>query len=65
MSVCKASFKCDKEVLDEFRRLVAQKYGRLWGVLYKEFEEALRERKEKLEREMAIPTTKAKEAPAK
>ena len=57
----RASFNCDKEVLDDFRRVVAQKHGQLWGVLYKEFQEALRERKQKLEREMAIPTTKAKE----
>jgi hypothetical protein len=53
MSITKASFKCDKEVLDDFRRLVAQKYGRLWGVLHKEFEAALKERKAKLEKELA------------
>jgi hypothetical protein len=54
----RASFNCDKDVLDAFRRVVAQKYGQLWGVLHKEFEEALRERKAKLEKELPKATSK-------
>jgi len=49
----RASFNCDKSVLDEFRRLVAQKHGRLWGVLNKEFEEALRQHARTLKEEIA------------
>ena len=41
-----------KEVLDEFRKAVAQKYGRLWGVLCVEFEKALEARLEALQKEM-------------
>lgn len=40
----KASFNCNKEVLDNFRRTVAKKYGRLYGVLETEFTAALNDR---------------------
>lgn len=49
----RASFECDKNVLDDFRRLVVQKYGRLWGFLTKEFQEALKDRSKKLKKELA------------
>jgi hypothetical protein len=52
VSVAKASFKCDQDILDDFRRLVAQKYGKLWGVLNKEFTAALKDRMEKLAKEL-------------
>jgi hypothetical protein len=44
----RASFNCNKEILDNFRKAVAQKYGRLWGVLHIEFEKALKERLERI-----------------
>jgi len=47
----RASFNCKKEVLDEFRKAVAQKYGRLWGVLCVEFEKALQARLIELKKE--------------
>jgi len=47
----RASFQVKKEVLDEFRRIVAKKYGKLWGVLCLEFEKALTERLSQLEKE--------------
>ena len=47
----RASFNVKKEVLDEFRRVVAKKYGKLWGVLCLEFEKALMERLTQLEKE--------------
>lgn len=50
----RASFNCDKEVLDTFRRTVVRKHGRLWGVLCKEFTEALKDRSKKLRKELAI-----------
>jgi len=40
--IVRASFNVEKDVLDEFRKAVAQKYGRLWGVLCLEFEKALK-----------------------
>lgn len=52
MTIEKASFKCEKAVLDEFRVLVAKKYGKLWGVLHKEFARALTERSQKLREEL-------------
>ena len=48
----RASFNCKKDVLDEFRRAVAQKYGRLLGVLCKEFERALLERLTEIKQEI-------------
>jgi hypothetical protein len=47
----RASFNVKKEVLDEFRRVVAEKYGKLWGVLCLEFEKALEARLEALHKE--------------
>jgi len=47
----RASFNVRKEVLDEFRRTVAAKYGKLWGVLCLEFERALKLRLEQLKHE--------------
>lgn len=52
MSVTKATFLCDEKLLNEFRKLVAQKYGRLYGVLQKEFSEALKQRIEVLKKEL-------------
>lgn len=52
MAVGKASFICELETLNEFRRLVAQKYGRLYGVLQKEFTIALKIRIEQLRAEI-------------
>lgn len=49
----RASFNCRKEVLDEFRKVVAQKYGRLWGVLCKEFENALLKRLNEIKQEIS------------
>ena len=40
-----------KEVLDEFRKAVAEKYGKLWGVLHLEFEKALEARLSALRKE--------------
>jgi len=51
----KASFKCEKETLDSFRRLVAQKYGKLYGVLETEFAQALNDRTKVLRKETEIP----------
>jgi len=48
----RASFSVEKNVLDEFRRLVVHKYGRLWGVLCKEFAEALKERSDRIREEL-------------
>jgi hypothetical protein len=48
----KASFKCNQETLDNFRRLVAQKYGRLYGVLETEFTRALNDRIAELQKEL-------------
>lgn len=48
----RASFNCNKELLDNFRKLVVQKHGHLWGVLCKEFEEALRTHKDRIEHEI-------------
>jgi hypothetical protein len=47
----RASFNVKKEVLDEFRKVVAEKYGKLWGVLCLEFEKALEARLEALRKE--------------
>jgi len=47
----RASFNVKRALLDEFRKVVAQKYGRLWGVLYIEFEKALQLRLEQLKHE--------------
>jgi hypothetical protein len=47
----RASFQVRKEVLDEFRKVVAKKYGKLWGCLCLEFEKALTERLSQLEKE--------------
>jgi len=52
MAVGKASFLCDLATLNEFRKLVAQKYGRLYGVLQKEFTIALKRRIEELRTEI-------------
>jgi hypothetical protein len=52
VAIDKASFKCEKAILDEFRALVAQKYGKLWGVLSQEFTEALRKHSERLREEI-------------
>jgi len=51
MSDARASFIVDEEILGEFRRLVAIKYGRLHGVLQKEFGLALKQRIEQLKKE--------------
>jgi len=53
MSIGKASFLCDEQILNEFRKLVAAKYGRLYGVLQKEFTLALKQRIEQLRKEVA------------
>ncbi|MEM1757211.1 MAG: hypothetical protein QW770_04190 [Candidatus Bathyarchaeia archaeon] len=50
--IVRASFNVEKDVLDEFRKAVAQKYGRLWGVLCLEFEKALKLRLEQLRAEI-------------
>ena len=47
----KASFKCNSQLLDNFRRAVAEKYGRLYGVLCVEFEKALQARLIELKKE--------------
>lgn len=52
----KASFKCDMQLLDDFRRTVAEKYGRLYGVLCTEFEKALRARLSELKQELGEKT---------
>jgi hypothetical protein len=52
MAIGKASFLTDQETLNEFRKLVAAKYGRLYGVLYKEFTIALKKRIEELKQEL-------------
>jgi hypothetical protein len=49
----RASFNCDPETLDNFRRLVAQKYGKLYGVLETEFTLALNKRIAELKKEQA------------
>jgi len=49
--MAKASFNCNRETLDTFRRLVAQKYGRLYGVLETEFTLALNNRIVELKKE--------------
>ncbi|MEM3798371.1 MAG: hypothetical protein QXY74_08085 [Candidatus Bathyarchaeia archaeon] len=48
----RASFNVRKDVLDEFRKAVVQRYGRLWGVLCLEFEKALKLRLEQLRAEI-------------
>jgi hypothetical protein len=48
----RASFNIEKEVLDEFRKAVVQKYGHLWGVLHIEFEKALKNRLRELKMEI-------------
>ncbi len=50
----------DKEVLDEFRKAVVQKYGRLWGCLGPEVEKALKLRLEQLRAENAQKEVKEK-----
>jgi hypothetical protein len=52
MAMGKASFLTDLETLNEFRKLVAAKYGRLYGVLNKEFTIALKKRIEELRKEV-------------
>lgn len=52
MTVGKASFVTDEATLNEFRKLVALKYGRLYGVLQKEFTIALKQRIEQLKKEL-------------
>jgi len=53
----RASFNVDKQVLDDFRKAVAQKYGRLWGVLCLEFEAALKLRLSQLQEEITHSQT--------
>ena len=48
----RASFNVQKDVLDDFRKAVVAKYGRLWGVLYVEFEKALQLRLAELKKEI-------------
>jgi hypothetical protein len=48
----RASFNVQKDVLDDFRKAVVEKYGRLWGVLYIEFEKALQLRLTELKKEL-------------
>ncbi|MEM3579596.1 MAG: hypothetical protein QXL54_05185 [Candidatus Bathyarchaeia archaeon] len=50
--IVRASFNVEKGILDDFRKAVAQKYGRLWGVLCLEFEKALKLRLEQLRAEI-------------
>jgi hypothetical protein len=52
MSHVKACFQTEAEILNEFRRLVAAKYGRLYGVLHKEFTIAIKKRIEELKQEL-------------
>jgi len=52
MTVGKASFQTNLETLNEFRKLVAAKYGRLYGVLNKEFTIALEKRIKELKQEL-------------
>jgi len=52
MTQVKACFQTEDEILNEFRRLVAAKYGRLYGVLNKEFTAALKKRIEELKQEL-------------
>jgi hypothetical protein len=47
----RASFNVQKDVLDDFRKAVVEKYGCLWGVLYVEFEKALQLRLAELKKE--------------
>ena len=56
MTLEKASFKCEKKVLDEFRVLVTQKHGKLWGVLSQEFTEALRSHSKRISQELEVKT---------
>jgi hypothetical protein len=48
----RVSFNIEKELLDEFRKAVVQKYGHLWGVLHIEFEKALKNRLRELKMEI-------------
>jgi len=48
----RASFNVERKVLDEFRKLVVQKYGQLWGCLHLEFKQALVERAQILKNEL-------------
>jgi hypothetical protein len=52
MTQVKACFQTEDEILNEFRRLVAAKYGRLYGVLQKEFTIAIEKRIEELKQEL-------------
>jgi hypothetical protein len=52
MTQVKACFQTEAETLNEFRRLVAAKYGRLYGVLNKEFSLAIEKRIEELKKEL-------------
>jgi hypothetical protein len=52
MAQAKACFQTELETLNEFRRLVAAKYGRLYGVLNQEFTAALKKRIEELKKEL-------------
>jgi len=54
MSHVKACFQTEAEILNEFRRLVAAKYGRLYGVLHKEFTIAIKKRIEELKKSFKI-----------
>ncbi|MEM1996479.1 MAG: hypothetical protein QXZ27_00325 [Candidatus Bathyarchaeia archaeon] len=51
--IVRASFGVEKEILDEFRKVVVQKYGHLWGVLHIEFEKALKNRLKELKEELS------------
>lgn len=53
----KASFNVDSQTLNNFRVSVAQKYGRLYGVLEKEFTQALNERIVELKKEKKVDAT--------
>jgi hypothetical protein len=52
----RVSFNIEKEILDEFRKAVVQKYGHLWGVLHIEFERALKNRLRELKTEIEANT---------
>jgi hypothetical protein len=54
MAQVKACFQTEAETLNEFRRLVAAKYGRLYGVLHKEFTIAIKKRIEELRKELEL-----------
>ncbi|MGP3705270.1 MAG: hypothetical protein ACKD6O_08295 [Candidatus Bathyarchaeota archaeon] len=51
MTYVRASFACKKEVVEAFRKAVVQKYGKLHGVLNREFAKALQMRLEQLKNE--------------